>query len=392
MIKIKSYLIIFLLIFSSCDNSDEITRVHIDTYTKLFTITNDNIITIVQNSEFENLKDYLEYGISLYTITYNTTYKGKNIKASGLVSFPDTDKGMPILNFNHGTTSLHADAPTEDLIQYSFFSNAASAGYIFVIPDYLGFGVSEDIVHPYYRSDITGQTVVDMIRATKELARIEGYNFNGDVFLSGYSEGGFATMSAHHNMEENNYKGLNLVASAPASGGYDITGMLDYFLSKETYHVPYYIAYVAMGYKTSYDWDLPLSAMFNDPYASLIPSYFNGKYSGYEINSVLTDDLSLLLTSNFRNNINSDPDLKIIVDAFEENSLNNWIPKKKMLMYHGTDDITVPYQNSVDTYNNFISLGADKSIIEFIQLQGENHSSGSIPYIIDLFDRFNELK
>ena len=392
MIKIKSYLIIFLLIFSSCDNSDEITRVHIDTYTKLFTITNDNIITIVQNSEFENLKDYLEYGISLYTITYNTTYKGKNIKASGLVSFPDTDKGMPILNFNHGTTSLHADAPTEDLIQYSFFSNAASAGYIFVIPDYLGFGVSEDIVHPYYRSDITGQTVVDMIRATKELARIEGYNFNGDVFLSGYSEGGFATMSAHHNMEENNYKGLNLVASAPASGGYDITGMLDYFLSKETYHVPYYIAYVAMGYKTSYDWDLPLSAMFNEPYASLIPSYFNGKYSGYEINSVLTDDLSLLLTSNFRNNINSDPDLKIIVDAFEENSLNNWIPKKKMLMYHGTDDITVPYQNSVDTYNNFVSLGADKSIIEFIQLQGENHSSGSIPYIVDLFDRFNELK
>jgi len=389
--KIKSYLLVAILLFS-CESQDELTRVHIDTYTKLFSITKDNVITIVQDSEFENLKSYLDYGISLYTISYNTTYKGKNIKASGLVAFPDTDKGMPILNFNHGTTSLHADAPTEDLIQYSFFSNAASAGYIVVIPDYLGFGVSDDIVHPYYRSDITGQTVVDMIRAAKELARIEGYNFNGDVFLSGYSEGGFATMSTHHNMEQNNYKGLNLIASAPASGGYDITGMLDYFLSKETYHVPYYIAYVAIGYKTSYDWDLPLSAMFNEPYSDLIPSYFNGKYSGYEINSVLTDDLSLLLTSNFRNNFYSDSDLKVIVDAFEENSLDNWIPKKKMLMYHGTADITVPYQNSVDTYNNFISLGADKSKIEFIQLQGENHSSGSIPYIIDLFDRFNELK
>ena len=389
--KIKSYLLVAILLFS-CESQDELTRVHIDTYTKLFSITKDNVITIVQDSEFENLKSYLDYGISLYTISYNTTYKGKNIRASGLVAFPDTDKGMPILNFNHGTTSLHADAPTEDLIQYSFFSNAASAGYIVVIPDYLGFGVSDDIVHPYYRSDITGQTVVDMIRATKELARIEGYNFNGDVFLSGYSEGGFATMSTHHNMEQNNYKGLNLIASAPASGGYDITGMLDYFLSKETYHVPYYIAYVAIGYKTSYDWDLPLSAMFNEPYSDLIPSYFNGKYSGYEINSVLTDDLSLLLTSNFRNNFYSDSDLKVIVDAFEENSLDNWIPKKKMLMYHGTADITVPYQNSVDTYNNFISLGADKSKIEFIQLQGENHSSGSIPYIIDLFDRFNELK
>ncbi len=391
MYKIKAYIFLILILFS-CSIQEENTRIHIDTYTKLFSITKDNILEIVQASEFENLEGYLKHDISLYTITYNTTYNGKKIKASGLVAFPDTDNGMPILNFNHGTTSLHADAPTEDLIQYSFFANAASAGYIFVIPDYLGFGISDDIVHPYYRSDITGQTVVDMIRATKELAEIEGYNFNGDIFLSGYSEGGFATMSAHYNLENNNYSGLNLVASAPASGGYDISGMLDYFLSKDTYHVPYYIAYVAIGYKTSYDWILPLSSIFNEPYASIIPEYFNGKYSGYEINSVLSDDISELLTSNFINNIYTDLELKIIVDAFEENSLDQWVPKNKMIMYHGTDDITVPYQNSVDTYNNFISLGADKNTVEFIDLNGENHSSGSLPYIIDLFDKFEKLK
>ena len=391
MYKIKAYIFLILILFS-CSIQEENTRIHIDTYTKLFSITKDNILEIVQASEFENLEGYLKHDISLYTITYNTTYNGKKIKASGLVAFPDTDNGMPILNFNHGTTSLHADAPTEDLIQYSFFANAASAGYIFVIPDYLGFGISDDIVHPYYRSDITGQTVVDMIRATKELAEIEGYNFNGDIFLSGYSEGGFATMSAHYNLENNNYSGLNLVASAPASGGYDISGMLDYFLSKDTYHVPYYIAFVAIGYKTSYDWTLPLSSIFNEPYASIIPEYFNGKYSGYEINSVLSDDISELLTSNFINNIYSDLELKIIVDAFEENSLDEWVPKNKMIMYHGTDDITVPYQNSVDTYSNFISLGADKNTVEFIDLNGENHSSGSLPYIIDLFDKFEKLK
>ena len=79
----------------------------------------------------------------------------------------------------------------------------------------------------------------------------------------------------------------------------------------------------------------------------------------------------LLLTSNFRNNIYSDSDLKVIVDAFEENSLDNWVPKTKMLMYHGTSDITVPYQNSVDTYNNFISNGASQSLIEFIPLNGK---------------------
>ena len=132
--------------------------------------------------------------------------------------------------------------------------------------------------------------------------------------------------------------------------------------------------------------------MFNEPYASIIPDYFNGKYSGSEINNVLNDTISVLLTSNFINNTYSDPNLRIIIDALEENSLDNWVPKTKMLMYHGTSDITVPYQNSVDTYNNFINNGASESIIELIPLNGKTHSSGALPYIIDLFDKFNSLK
>ena len=381
----------FFFLTVSCDDF-EIVPVHLDTYLKLYTQDKGQVMNAVQNSLFDDITKYINYGVSLYIITYNTTYKGENIKASGLVAFPETTNNVPILNFNHGTTSLHRDAPTEDLFQYIFFSNAASAGYIFVIPDYLGFGVSDDILHPYYRSDITGLTIVDMLRATKELAEIEGYNFNGDVFLSGYSEGGFATMSAHKTLEENNFQGLNLVASAPAAGGYDMTGMLNYFLSLETYHQPYYLAYVAFSYKTSYDWGLQLSDIFNEPYASLIPQYFNGQHSGGEINSVLSYSVNLLLNENFRNNFYTDPSLNVVVEAFEENSFNQWVPKTKMFMYHGTADITVPYQNSVDTYNNFITNGVNSSLVEFIPLESQTHSTGAIPYILDIFDKFENLK
>jgi len=389
-IKFLTFFFFFFLTVS-CDDF-EIVPVHLDTYLKLYTQDKGQVMNAVQNSLFDDITKYINYGVSLYTITYNTTYKGENIKASGLVAFPETTNNVPILNFNHGTTSLHRDAPTEDLFQYIFFSNAASAGYIFVIPDYLGFGVSDDILHPYYRSDITGLTIVDMLRATKELAEIEGYNFNGDVFLSGYSEGGFATMSAHKTLEENNFQGLNLVASAPAAGGYDMTGMLNYFLSLEIYHQPYYLAYVAFSYKTSYDWGLQLSDIFNEPYASLIPQYFNGQHSGGEINSVLSYSVNLLLNENFRNNFYTDPSLNVVVEAFEENSFNQWVPKTKMFMYHGTADITVPYQNSVDTYNNFIANGVNSSLVEFIPLESQTHSTGAIPYILDIFDKFENLK
>jgi len=389
--KKLSIIFIFSLFIYSCQ-TDEISKVKLNDFSKLFTVSKDNVQEIVKTSEFTNLMEYLQYDITVYTITYNTIYQGKNIVASGLVAFPETEKGMPMLNFNHGTTSLHADAPTVDLLQYSFFSNAASAGYILVIPDYLGFGSSEDIVHPYYRSDITGQTVVDMLIATKELAKIEGYNYNGDVFLSGYSEGGFATMAAHHNIEKNNYTNLNIVASAPAAGGYDITGMLNYFLSLKTYHVPYYIAYVAIGYKTSYNWDISLNTIFNEPYASNIPEYYNGKFSGSQINEVLNDTISILFKEKFINETFSNNEFSIFVDALEENSLDAWTPRNKMIMYHGSSDITVPYQNSVDTYNSFLSRLSDKSIVEFITLDGKDHSSGSLPYILDIFDKFNSLK
>jgi len=183
-----------------------------------------------------------------------------------------------------------------------------------------------------------------------------------------------------------------LVASAPAAGGYDMTGMLNYFLSLGTYHQPYYLAYVAISYKTSYDWGLQLSDIFNEPYASLIPQYFNGQYSGGEINSVLSYSVNLLLNENFRNNFYTDPSLNVVVEAFEENSFNQWVPKTKMFMYHGTADITVPYQNSVDTYNNFIANGVNSSLVEFIPLESRTHSTGAIPYILDIFDKFENLK
>ena len=168
--------------------------------------------------------------------------------------------------------------------------------------------------------------------------------------------------------------------------------MLNYFLSLETYHVPYYIAYVAIGYKTSYNWDISLNTIFNEPYASIIPEYYNGKFSGSQINEVLNDTISILFKEKFINETFSNNEFSIFVDALEENSLDSWTPRNKMIMYHGSSDITVPYQNSVDSYNSFLSRLSDKSLVEFITLDGKDHSSGSLPYILDIFDKFNSLK
>ncbi|MDH5598354.1 MAG: hypothetical protein OEY34_04490, partial [Cyclobacteriaceae bacterium] len=238
----------------------------------------------------------------------------------------------------------------------------------------------------------TASSIIDMMLSVKEMAGLEGYDFNGEVFLAGYSEGGYATMATHKKMEEENVEGLLLIASAPAAGGYDIKGMQEYFFSRETYANPFYIAYVAMAYKGIYGWDNPLSDYFKEPYATRIPQYFNGMYSGAAINAQLTMNVTDLLSDDFLNNSESNSIYVSLFWALDENSLHQWVPKTTMFLYHGTDDLTIPYENSVTTYNTMISNGAAPNILSLITLSGHNHSSGWVPYFLEVFERFEKLK
>ena len=158
-------------------------------------------------------------------------------------------------------------------------------------------------------------------------------------------------MAGHKMMEETSPSGLNLIASAPASGGYDIKGMQEYFFSQENYHQPYYLGYVALSYKQVYEVSSILTDIFNEPYSTEMPDLFDGSLSGGQINENLTNVMADLLKADILANIDTDPKYKYLNDAFEANSLHEFVPNKKMIMYHGTADITVPYQNSLDTYN-----------------------------------------
>ena len=185
--------------------------------------------------------------------------------------------------------------------------------------------------------------------------------------------------------------GFNLVASAPASGGYDVKGMQDYFFGLTTYHQPFYLAFVAASYKTSYGFEQALSDYFQEPYTSNILDYFDGSLGSGEINANLTDVIADLLQPDFLDSP-EDPKFANIVDKFTENSLNNWTPTIRMMMYHGDADITVPYSNSVDTYNDFINLGVSSDIVSFATIEGANHATGFAPYILDALNEFEELK
>jgi pimeloyl-ACP methyl ester carboxylesterase len=399
MIQSRQLFLIFLITlcipFSCTDNEQDPVIPQPDylvSHEQQFIRTIPQIISLLDLAGIEGMDDYMQFDINLYKITYKTRFLDQEVIASGIVTFPVTARAMPMLSFQNGTITSHREAPTENLFNAGFISSIASAGYIFLIPDYIGFGSSADILHPYYHETTTAVTVRDMLRAAEELSQLEGYDFNGDLFLAGYSEGGYATLATHKSIEEVPLGGFELIASAPASGGYDIRDMQEYFFSLETYDDPYYLAYVALSYANIYDQPDILHQIFREPYASAIPDLFDGTLNGGEINLELTGKVEELIQPDALQNINTDPKYAYIQDLFDENSVHDWIPTIPVYFYHGTADITVPFRNTMKTYAHMLELGASPEIIQLIPLEGESHGSGSIPYVLDIIKKFNSLR
>lgn len=396
--KLKNYALIFLfaLLIVSCAKKDSpFVPVTLQSSSEQVSRAAGDLQTFIGSSGIILPSGALQYGTDLYTITYQTTYQGNTVTASAVVILPQTSTPVGMVCFNHGTIAAHSEAPSVQPLnstEWIFYSALASPGFIAVIPDFLGFGSSASILHPYYVEDATAVPVMDAMKAARELAIQKGKSFNGKLFIAGYSQGGYVTMATHKAIETNGLPNFNLVASFPSSGGYDVKGMQSYFWGLATYDEPFFLAYVAMAYRTYYNWTRPLTDVFQSKYASVIPGLFDGTQSGDQINAALNDTIPKLITPDILANINTSVNYQYITTAFNENSLLDWYPKVKMYMYHGDADITVPYQNSVNTYNKLIANGASTSVLTFTTLPGATHATGVVPYIEKFIPTLLSLK
>lgn len=395
-LKISKYPVIILLsVLVSCSSDDTegpgSVRNYLVSSEFVSTSFGSQTASLAALAGLVNASSLFVNDFQTYKIEYKTDYLGEEIVASGLISFPSDGRSYPFISMQHGTIAADAGAPSTNPSDNVVFSAIASAGYITIVPDFIGFGSSVDKVHPYYFEEHIAMPIIDMIRAAKEFLDEKDIPHDNDLFLAGYSEGGYATMVTHKLIESDFSNEFNLIASAPAAGGYDIKDFQEYFFSLETYHQPFYMAFVGLSYETVLGTSL-IPEIFNEPYASQIPDLFDGSNSGSEINAELTTNLSDLLTANFLNNFETDPKFAEVKNAFIANSPVNWIPKAPIYMYHGTADITVPFDNSVVTYDKLIAGGASPSLVTFTSLEGKTHATGAIPYFDDFLVKFDAMK
>lgn len=333
--------------------------------------------------DHKQLAMFVKNGYTAYRITYNTVSPaGDAVVASGAVYVPDTKGAMPLLNYNHGTIfpSREKSAPSyigqydaEGGIGRLFSAN----GYLVVMPDYIGYGSTKKLDHPYGAYHITARAVTDMLYATKEFCADKGLELSGKNFFSGWSEGAAVALATVLDLEKNHNGLFKPTASVLNAGPYYTSAFVDHILDakEELQYMKSYV-WVLQSYNNLYNISKPATYYFAEPYAGRV------KADGPEAD--ITHSAGELFTSSFRNSFKAGKETAL-ENALKENDLWSGRPQSPVIFCHGDQDNYVPLFNSQKAYDEMKAKGADVQLKIF---KGQNHTSGVFNYLQTAFTAF----
>lgn len=173
--------------------------------------------------------------ILTYNIRY-TTVGGANeaTTASGALMVPtgvgaNCTGARPIVLYAHGTTTNRAFnmADSQNAETLSLAALFASQGYIVVAPNYAGYDSSTLPYHPYLIADQESKDMIDALTAARTALPFASATLtkdSGQLFITGYSQGGYVAMATHRAMQA---AGMKVTASAPMSGPYALAAFVD---------------------------------------------------------------------------------------------------------------------------------------------------------------------
>jgi pimeloyl-ACP methyl ester carboxylesterase len=347
-------------------------------------LSKDKVIQQV-NSLAPFVLSYVKNGVKVYKLTYKTkNTDGADITASGALILPVTNQPVSMISVQHGTIREDSSAPSnfsDNGEAASFGSLFGSMGYIIAYPDYIGYGASKDYPHPYEHKASLASASLDMLRAAKEFLKGQSdVKWDNKLYVAGYSEGGYATMSLQKKIEEEASSEFDLRASSCGAGAYDKTAFMEYIINSPTHGISSYntlYLWVLLTYDQIYKLNRPASYYFKEPFASRIAA------SG--TNVVINQSFNTILTDLFKKELN-DGTNKGFIDAIGDNDVYNWKPKTPTRLYHGDEDKLVFYFNSENAFKAMKAAGANN--IELIPVPGGDHSTSLLLYLLGTRDFF----
>ncbi len=308
------------------------------------------------------------YTVDTYKVIYKTAdTKGDIIRVSGLMVVPQKSSGAssPRIANHHGTIFLNQSAPSFNHQAFSESVIAASLGYIVTDPDYIGYGESAGQVHPHTHKETLAGASIDLLRASKFWLEQQNIAVNGQLFLTGYSEGGFAALAVQKVIQEELANEFTVTASVPAESAYNILETSQIQPDTQVFTFLFY-GYITKAYDEIYELNL-LSDMIRSEYFNAVNTLYDGTHSGAAISASLpplNSSADRFFNRDFLQRFNNG-EVPELSNRFTENTIHDWIPSAPTRFFHGRDDRVVAFDPVAQMVQTMQSEGApDVALVE----------------------------
>lgn len=300
------------------------------------------------------MKEILESTRSHKVHSIAGTYKsvdqnGASITLSGRLILPAKGDIKHVILVSHYTIGANYEAPSES---FPLEGLLVPMGYALICPDYIGFGLTKELVHPYLCANLTAQNVVDMLEAVMPyLDSIGRTPKEEDIYLFGYSQGGATTMAVQRLLESDSryYTKYHIRRNFAGAGPYDIAATYDDAVERDYLGIPCAIPMIIQGMNVGENLKLDYKEFFKPVLLEHFDEWINSKnYTVAQIGKKMgMNRLSEFMTDEARQKRTSYT--STLYRAMLHNSLvsgDGWYPEAPVYMFHSQDDDTVPFLNS----------------------------------------------
>ena len=297
------------------------------------------------------------------------------ILLSGKVILPAKGPIKRYILVSHYTIASNREAPSNI---FSLEGLLVKLGYALIIPDYIGYGITADLVHPYLVMEITARNVLDMYYAVVPFLKKAGCApEHDDIYLMGYSQGGATTMAVQHEIEHHDHP-IKIRRVFAGGGPYDIKYTYDQFVETNWASYPCAVPIMMQGMVVGNKLNLDMRTMMAEYIYENLDLWVNSKlYTTNQINALIgTKVTSDLLTPVGMNH--QSKEVSELYKAMTENSIltYSWTPKAPVYMFHSIDDDVVPFENAMRAKSKWKNANIQYSFGHY-----GNHQIGCVRFI-----------
>ena len=297
---------------------------------------------IIQNLiDFSNAKKVIE----LSGVYESIDVDGNPITLSGKVLLPADGKIKRCILVSHFTIGSNIEAPSNS---FPLEGVLVKLGYALIVPDYIGYGVTVDKVHPYLVMELTARNVLDMYKAVVPFLKEAGCQPQyEDIYLMGYSQGGATTMAVQHLIEHHD-EDVKIRRVFAGGGPYDVKATYDRFVETNVASYPCAVPIMMQGMVVGNKLNLDMSELMAPHIYENLDEWVNSKrYTAKQLNELMGSRVtSDLLTAKGMDRTSKE--VSELYKAMTNNSIlsYSWTPEAPVYIMHSIDDESVPYDNA----------------------------------------------